>query len=73
MIPTPKIAALLATYIGAAWIGEPFGTVIKQKYKTVSLIVSINSSVNNIKKIWFECSSQNIKNIIFPVNYKYGV
>lgn len=73
MIPTPKIAALLATYIGATWIGEQLGTILKQKDKAVGLLVSINSSINNIKKICFEYSNQNTKNIILPVNGKYGV
>ena len=73
MTPTPKIAALLATCIGAAWIGKQFGTVLKQKDKAVDLWVSINSSINNIKNIYFEYSNQAIKNIILPIYGKYGV
>lgn len=72
MTPTPKITAVLATCIGAAWIGEQLCTILKQKDKTVGLLVSINLSLNNTKKICFEYSNKQAKNIIFPVYCKYG-
>jgi hypothetical protein len=53
MTPTSKIAALLAIYVGAAWMGKQLDTILKQKDKIVGLWVSINSSINSIKNICF--------------------
>jgi hypothetical protein len=72
MTPTPKIAAVLTTCIGAAWMGKQFGTVLKQKDGAIDLLLSINSSINNFINICFEYTNKHIKNIISLVNGKYG-